>query len=149
MCKYYTILYKGVSPHGSDGEESACSSRDWVRSLGQEDPLEKGVASYSSILAWRIPWTEEPGRLEAMGSESRTQLSGLTCSLLSVFGFGYPWGSWDQSPSDTKGWLYSQVSLPPGTSVYHIIPLPKNEAFMWLIYCNNPGFWSLEEMVKA
>ena len=35
----------------------------WVRSLGQEDPLEEGMATYSSILAWRIPWTEEPGRL--------------------------------------------------------------------------------------
>ena len=38
-----------------------------VRSLGQEDPLEKGMASNSSILAWRIPWTEEPGRLQSMG----------------------------------------------------------------------------------
>ena len=36
----------------------------WVRSLGQEDPLEKGMASHYSILAWRIPWTEEPGRLQ-------------------------------------------------------------------------------------
>ena len=39
----------------------------WVRSLGQEDSLEKGVATHSSILAWRIPWTEEPGRLPSMG----------------------------------------------------------------------------------
>ena len=38
-----------------------------VRSLGQEDPLEKGMASNSSILAWRIPWTEEPGGLQSMG----------------------------------------------------------------------------------
>ena len=38
-----------------------------VQSLGQEDPLEKGVANHSSILAWRIPWTEEPGRLQSMG----------------------------------------------------------------------------------
>ena len=35
----------------------------WVQSLGQEDPLEKGMATHSSILAWRIPWTEEPSRL--------------------------------------------------------------------------------------
>ena len=40
----------------------------WVRSLGQEVPLEKEIATYSSILAWRIPWTEEPGRLQSMGS---------------------------------------------------------------------------------
>ena len=41
----------------------------WVRSLGWEDPLEKGIASHSSILTWRIPWTEEPGGLQSMGSQ--------------------------------------------------------------------------------
>jgi len=47
-----------------------------VQSLIQEDPLEKEMATHSSILAWRIPWTEEPGRLQSMGSrESQTQLS--------------------------------------------------------------------------
>ena len=40
----------------------------WVRSLGQEDILEKGMANHSSILAWGIAWTEEPGRLQSMGS---------------------------------------------------------------------------------
>ena len=39
----------------------------WVQSLGQEDPLEKGMAPHSRILAWRIPWTEKPGRLQYMG----------------------------------------------------------------------------------
>ena len=39
----------------------------WVQSLGWDDPLEKGMATHSSILAWRIPWTEELGRLESMG----------------------------------------------------------------------------------
>ena len=43
-----------------------------VRSLGGEDPLEKEVATYSSTLAWKIPWTEEPGRLQSTGSQSRT-----------------------------------------------------------------------------
>ena len=47
----------------------------WVQSLGWEDPLEKGKANHSSILAWRIPWTEEPGRLQSMGLQSWTQLS--------------------------------------------------------------------------
>ena len=37
----------------------------WVRSLGREDPLEKEIATHSSILAWRIPWTEEPGELQS------------------------------------------------------------------------------------
>ena len=41
----------------------------WFQSLGQEDPLEKEMATHSSILAWRIPWTEEPGRLQSMGSQ--------------------------------------------------------------------------------
>ena len=41
----------------------------WVQSLGQEDPLEKGMATHSSIRAWRIPWTEEPGRLQSKGSQ--------------------------------------------------------------------------------
>ena len=47
----------------------------WVRFLGQEDPLGKEMAAHSSILAWRIPQTEEPGGLQSMGSQSRTRLS--------------------------------------------------------------------------
>ena len=50
----------------------------WVQSLGQEDPLENEIANHSSILAWRIPWTEEPGRLQSTGSQSQTLLSKLT-----------------------------------------------------------------------
>ena len=41
----------------------------WVRSLGREDPLEKEVAIHSSTISWKIPWTEEPGRLQSMGSQ--------------------------------------------------------------------------------
>ena len=44
----------------------------WVQSLGWEDPLKKGMANHPSILAWRIPWTEEPGGLQSMGSRSPT-----------------------------------------------------------------------------
>ena len=43
-----------------------------VQSWGQEDTLEKGLATHSSILAWEIPWTEEPGRLQSMGSQTQT-----------------------------------------------------------------------------
>ena len=43
--------------------------KTWVQSLGWEDPLEKGKATHSSILAWRIPWTEEPGELQSMESQ--------------------------------------------------------------------------------
>ena len=42
---------------------------NWVQFLGREDPLEKEMATHSSILAWRIPWTEEPGRLQSLGSQ--------------------------------------------------------------------------------
>ena len=52
----------------SVGKKSACSAGDRVLSLGLEDPLEKEMATHSSILAWKIPWTEEPGRLHSMGS---------------------------------------------------------------------------------
>ena len=53
----------------------------WVRSLGREDPLEKEMAIHSSILAWRIPWTEKPGRLQSTVhgvAKSWTQLSDFT-----------------------------------------------------------------------
>ena len=46
----------------------------WVRFLGWEDPMEEGMAIHSSILAWRISWTEEPGGLQSMGLQSQTQL---------------------------------------------------------------------------
>ena len=42
----------------------------WVQSLGQEDVLEKKMVTYSSILAWKIPWTEEPGKLQSMGLQT-------------------------------------------------------------------------------
>ena len=55
-------------PGGSDGKDSARSAGDLCLISGREDPLEKEVATCSSILAWRIPWMEEPGRLQSMGS---------------------------------------------------------------------------------
>ena len=54
-------------PGGSYGKVSAFNAGGLVRSLGQEDPLEKGLATHSSILDWRVPWTEEPGGLQSMG----------------------------------------------------------------------------------
>ena len=62
------------------GKEFACNGADLVRSLGWEDPLEKGMATHSRILAWRIPWTEEPGGLQSMRlQDTIEQLS--TCTL--------------------------------------------------------------------
>ena len=54
----------------------------WVRSLGWEDPLEKEMATHSSTLAWRIPWTEELGGLQSTGSQSRTRLRDFTFTLV-------------------------------------------------------------------
>ena len=56
-------------PGGSDGKESACNVGDLGSIPGLGDPLEKGMATHSGILAWRIPWTEEPGGLQSMGSQ--------------------------------------------------------------------------------
>ena len=53
-------------PGGSDDKESACNVGDLGSISGQEDPLEKGMAIYFSILAWRIPWAEETGGLQSM-----------------------------------------------------------------------------------
>ena len=64
----FFILNSVIFPGGSDGKASACNVGDWVQSLGWEDPLEKAMAFHSSTLAWKIPWTEEPGRLQFMGS---------------------------------------------------------------------------------
>ena len=60
-------------PGGASGKKPACQCRRlkemWTQSLDQEDLLEEGMATHPSILAWRIPWTEEPGRLQATGSQ--------------------------------------------------------------------------------
>ena len=55
---YISDMYRSF-PGGSDSKESACNAEDLGSSLGQEDPLEKGMITHSSILAWEIPWTEE------------------------------------------------------------------------------------------
>ena len=58
-------------PGGSDGKVSACSRETWVQSLGREDPLEKEMATQSSTLAWKIPRTEEPGRLHDLATKQQ------------------------------------------------------------------------------
>ena len=57
--------------------------------MGQEDPLEKGMATHSSILAWEIPWTEEPGGLQSMGSQGQMQLSMQAHSISAPKKFQY------------------------------------------------------------
>ena len=68
MCRDFLVAQKVRSP--------PAMQETWVQSLGQEDPLEKEVATHSSILAWEIPWTEEPDTLQSMGlQKSQTGLS--------------------------------------------------------------------------
>ena len=74
-----------------------------VQSLDQEDPLEEEMATHSSILAWRIPWTDEPGRLQSMGLQSRTWLK-----LLSMH---------KQGPLDPKA-FWSKFLLYPDCRLY-------------------------------
>ena len=62
-------------PGGSDGEESACNAGDLGLILVWEDVLEEDMATHSSILAQKTPWTEEPGGLQSIGSQSWTRLS--------------------------------------------------------------------------
>ena len=68
-------------PEGSEGEESACNVGDPGSVLGSERYLEEGVATHSSILAWRIPRTEEPGRLRSTGCKELDTTERLTLPL--------------------------------------------------------------------
>ena len=68
-------------PGGSEGKRLPAILETNVWSLGREDPLEKEIATHSSTLVWRIPWMEEPGRLQSTGSQSRTWLSNFTVTF--------------------------------------------------------------------
>ena len=71
----------------------------WVWSLGREDLLEKGMATYSSILAWRIPWTEEPARLQSIGSHRVGQdWSDLACKQILKVCYAYAIGEGSGTP---------------------------------------------------
>ena len=89
----------------------------WVRSLGQEDPLEKGMATHSSILAWRIPWTEEPGRLQSMGSQrvrhdwTTNILSSQNFSSLNMHAFLIPSWLWISIFSPRKSPCYDSCQI--------------------------------------
>ena len=68
MYNYFVKLTTRGFPGGSDGKEYEMWDTQ-VQSLGQEDPLEKGMATHSSFLSWGIPWTEEPGGLQSVASQ--------------------------------------------------------------------------------
>ena len=64
-----TWICQALAPADTDSQESACNAEDSGPISGWEDPLEKGAATHSTILTWKIPWTEEPGGLPSMGSQ--------------------------------------------------------------------------------
>ena len=68
----YPLQYSWTSWVAQREKNPPAMRETWVQSLDWEDPLEKGMATHSSILAWRIPWTEEPGELQSMGSQRVT-----------------------------------------------------------------------------
>ena len=127
-----TTEWLSLSLHASDGKQPACNAGDQVGSLGQENPLEKEMATPSSILAWRNPWTEEPNGLLVHGvakclvkTEWLTLLSNLTfiqwlsiCLSREIEKTG---GKINPSPSTTeslwnrkkKGQIISFLSQPP------------------------------------
>ena len=68
-------------PDGSNSTDLTAVQETWVRSLGQKDPLEKAMATHTSILAWRIPWTEEPAGLHPRSHRESDMTEPLTLSL--------------------------------------------------------------------
>ena len=78
----YPLQYSWVSLVVQMVKNLPAMQETWVRSMGWEDPLEKGKATHSSILVWRTPWTEEPG-----GAKSHTRLSNFHFSLSLIAGF--------------------------------------------------------------
>ena len=69
------VIIKQDFSRGSAVKSLPAMQKTQVRSLGWKDPLEKEMATHSSVLAWEIPWTQEPGGLQSMGSQSQIQFS--------------------------------------------------------------------------
>ena len=81
LSNFATLIEIENFPSGSDSKESACAARALGSIPGREDPLEEGMATRSSILAWRTPWTEEPGGLLSLGCRESDTTQWLTLAL--------------------------------------------------------------------
>ena len=114
--------------------------KTWVQSLGWEDPLEEDMATHSSTLAWRIPWTEEPGELQSMGSQRvRHDWSDLAHTH-NTFDHLY----WKETTQENSGIVdsnvISQLFVAPTGSYSPLIPpplhCPSNPCYLppWLIF---------------
>ena len=111
-----------------------------VQSLGQEDPLEKEMATHSSILAWKIQWTEEPRRLQSMGSQ-RVRHDWATSLSFSwwLWTTIWPWLFWNMSSSLTSG---VSLSAPAPSILYHASNLDWRFVSYMILYmfqCHSPN----------
>jgi len=104
----------------------------WVWSLGWEDPLEKETATYSSILAWKIPWTEEPGGLQSMGLQSWTWLSTQTYHIIIT-------SVKNLAPVilNVFTYLFSETSLPTIPAVFSTCTSVHYLSYYWLYEHSN------------
>ena len=95
-----------------------------VQFLGQEDPLEKKTAAHSSILAWRIPWTEEPGRLQSMGLQESDTTQHLNRHQVYCCATSPCWDSmWSEVGRGTNGSLYPRVKSEVFLKAFHMVSL--------------------------
>ena len=126
-------------PGGASGKEPTCQCRKGVKSLGQEDPLEEGVATHSSILAWKIPWTEEPGGFQSIGSK---RVGHNWSNLAHVNLGGLPWWLSGKESACQAG---DMGSIPgsrrsPGEGKWQHTPvfLPGESHDQWSLVCCSP-----------
>ena len=96
--KFFIVLYLKVVLVVKNPPANAGDIRVWVWSLGQEDPLEEDMATHSSIIAWRIPWTEEPGGLQSVELQSQIRLKWLSMHAL------FLWFDMVRCPCDEMKW---------------------------------------------
>ena len=107
--------------------------KTWVRSLGQDDPLEEGMATHSSILVWKIPWTEETEGLQSTGLQSLTRLKWLSKHMTFFMRFEHPWilvWGWEGSQNQKEEYTYIYIKL-QSMSVYICIS-NKRRLGCWL-----------------
>ena len=91
LTHWFSIYWKVGLPRWQMVKHPPAVQETWVQSLRQEDPLEKEMATHSSTLAWKIPWTEEPGRLQSMGLQRVEHDWATSRSVLRIFPLFCPW----------------------------------------------------------
>ena len=121
------VSFTASAPVAQTVKNPSAVQKTQVQSLGQEDPLEVGMATHSNIFAWRIPWTEEPGVLQSMRSQSQTELSDrahtpvLTLEALEGVSGRDPCSPHQTLPTFPRG----QVRRHPSSHTSLIEPLPS------------------------